>query len=213
MYNIEIFNKYFEEYDKWYEENKFVYLSELNAVKELIPRFESGVEIGIGTGRFALPLKIKKGIEPSMSMAKISKNRGLTVLQAMAENLPFKNNSFDLALMIVTICFVEDPVNSIKEANRILRDNGTLVLGIVDKNSFLGKLYEERRSKSIFYKEVRFFSVSVLIDMLTNAGFYNFEYRQTIFKYPSDIKRIDKVEPGYGRGGFVAISAKKKAYI
>ena len=213
MYNIEVFDKYFEEYDKWYEENRFVYLSELNAVKELIPEFKFGVEIGVGTGRFALPLGIEIGVEPSISMAKISKSRGLIVLQAMAEDLPFRSNSFDLVLMIVTICFVRDPTKSMREANRILKNDGTLVLGIIDKNSFLGKLYKKRHLNSVFYKEVKFFSVSDLINMLTNTGFYDFEYRQTVFKYPRDIKNVEHVEIGYGRGGFVVISAKKKAYV
>lgn len=40
-------------------------------MQELLPMHGSGIEIGVGTGRFALPLGIKQGIEPSRSMTEI----------------------------------------------------------------------------------------------------------------------------------------------
>jgi len=55
-----IFDIYPKEYDNWYEENKFAYLSEIEALKKVIPEKGEGLEIGVGTGRFAQPLRIKQ---------------------------------------------------------------------------------------------------------------------------------------------------------
>ena len=62
------FDNYYELYEKWFEDNRFTYLSELKAVRHFIPTDKKGIEIGSGSGRFALPLEIKIGIEPSLKM-------------------------------------------------------------------------------------------------------------------------------------------------
>ena len=68
MPKIEPFQKHTIKYDRWFEENKYAYQSEINSIKELLPAFNTAVEIGIGTGKFALPLGIKFGIEPSENL-------------------------------------------------------------------------------------------------------------------------------------------------
>ena len=57
-----IFEKYYNQYDLWYEKNEFTYLSELEAIREVLPKSGRGLEIGVGTGRFAQSLGIAIGI-------------------------------------------------------------------------------------------------------------------------------------------------------
>ena len=76
---MNIFNHNYKKYDLWYERNKFAYLSELEAVKKVLPKRGEGLEIGVGTGRFAAPLGITAGVDPSKNMIKIAKKRGIDV--------------------------------------------------------------------------------------------------------------------------------------
>ena len=62
------FDKYSEQYDEWFVRNKFVFLSEIAAIKKLLPKKGTIIEIGIGSGIFAEALNIKEGIEPSEAM-------------------------------------------------------------------------------------------------------------------------------------------------
>jgi hypothetical protein len=62
---FEPFEKYAQKYDEWFDKNKFAYESELQAIKELLPINKNGIEIGVGSGRFASPLGIKLGVDPS----------------------------------------------------------------------------------------------------------------------------------------------------
>jgi len=55
------------------------YLSELKALKKVILEKKKGLEIGVGTGRFASPLGIEYGIDPSEKMLEIAKKRGVKV--------------------------------------------------------------------------------------------------------------------------------------
>ncbi len=135
MDSIGVFEKFTKEYDTWFDKNKIAYESELLALKRVIPKKGRGIEIGVGTGRFAIPLGIKEGVEPSDSMAKIAKMRGVRIYKGTAENLPLPSSSFDFATMITTLCFVKDPIKAIKEAKRILRGKGFLIIGMMDKES------------------------------------------------------------------------------
>ncbi|MDD3627011.1 MAG: class I SAM-dependent methyltransferase [bacterium] len=208
-YNVEIFNEFSEEYDKWFEENEFIYKSELEAVKQFVPLTGIGLEIGVGSGRFAGPLGIKTGIEPSKAMAELARKRGIQVLETVAEELFFEDESYDYVVMIVTICFVKDPVLALKEAHRVLKPGGNLIIGFIDKDSFFGKIYQEKKKDHKFYKEVTFYSASQIIIWMRKLGFSNISVNQTLFKKPKEITAVEPVKPGFGTGGFVVISGRK----
>jgi ubiquinone/menaquinone biosynthesis C-methylase UbiE len=208
MVKIESFEKYSKEYDEWFIKNQNIYLAELNAIKELIPSGKYGVEIGVGTGRFALPLEIIVGVEPSGKMAEISRKRGIQVYEGIAEQLPFNSVTFDFVLLVTIICFVDNLEESFKQAYRVLKNEGFIIVGFVDKESMLGKHYQLKRKKTKFYKDATFYSAKEIIESLRKTNFKNFIIRQTVF--PSHTGRIDTVEDGYGKGSFVIIKAIKQ---
>jgi len=209
MANIEPFEKYYNEYEDWFEKNDTVYRSELQAVEKFIPKNRKGVEIGVGTGRFALPLGIKTGVEPSEKMGTVAKTKGIEVVKGVAENLPLSDSSFDFALLVTTICFVENIEKTFSEAYRILKKNGIIIVGFVDKNSPLGKVYQKNKEKSKFYKPATFFSTEEVISYLKKTGFNNFEFYQTIFNDSLNIDKIQAPQKGYGTGSFVVIKGIK----
>ena len=205
---MNIFNILYKKYDLWYERNKFAYLSELEAIKKALPNRGKGLEIGVGTGRFAAPLGIKFGIDPSRNMIKIAKQRGVDVRLGFGEQLPFRNSSFDYEAIIITLCFVEDPQTVLKESRRVLKKNGKIIIGIVDRDSFLGRFYQAK--KSAFYKHANFFSTEEVSDLLKKSGFNKLSYYQTVFKLPNRITSVEKPQKGFGKGGFVVISGERK---
>jgi len=204
---MNIFDKYYKRYDTWYDRNRFAYLSELKAVKKVLPKKGKGLEIGVGTGRFANALGIGYGIDPSENMISIARKRGINVKAASGEHLPFKDNSFDYVVIVITICFVRNPLKVLEEAKRVLRQNGKIIIGFIDRDSFLGKAYKKK--KSVFYKEANFFSIEEITGMLKDMDFSRFSYYQTLYKLPDKINSVEKPQKGFGQGGFVVISGKK----
>ncbi|WP_232460849.1 class I SAM-dependent methyltransferase [Thermococcus gorgonarius] len=209
MPKVEPFEKHRDRYENWFERHKYAYLSELEAVRKLLPKEGKGAEIGVGTGRFAAPLGIKLGVEPSKAMAEIARKRGIEVIEGVAENLPFPDESLDYLLMVTTICFVDDPEKALREAYRVLKPGGALIIGFVDRNSPIGRYYEEHREESVFYRDARFFSTEELLELLKKIGFKKFEIVQTLFHKLDEIKEVEPVKPGYGEGSFVVIKAVK----
>ena len=209
---IEPFEKHTAEYEAWFERNKYAYLSELQAVKELIPNQGIGVEIGVGSGLFAAPLRIKHGVEPSPKMRKLAEKRGIAVMDGVAEKLPYKNKSFDYALMVTTLCFLDDVNAAFEEVHRILKPGGYFITAFVDRESDVGMLYQKNKDESAFYSIANFYSVDDVIEHLTRAGFKELEFRQTIFQSLDKIRQIEQpeeVKKGYGNGSFVAVRARK----
>ena len=196
------------DYDNWFERHKIAYQSELLAIKQAIPLQKSGIEIGVGTGRFAEYFDIKHGVEPSENMAIIAEQRGIKVIRAVAEELPIESEAFDFALLVTTVCFLSDIPKAFAEIRRILKPQGVIILAIIDRKSELGKKYEMRKAENKFYKDAHFHSTKDITDLLIQADFGKFEYWQTLFK--EKIDEIEQPKKGFGEGSFVVIKAQKQ---
>lgn len=209
MARIEPFEKHPFRYEDWFERNGFAYESELRAIRAQLPESKKGVEIGVGSGRFAGPLGIRYGVEPSAKMREIARSRGIEAIDGIAEDLPYDDAQFDLALMVTTICFLDDLKAAFEEAHRILKPNGAFIIGFIDEDSPIGKLYWQHKNESVFYKIAVFYSMKDVVSLLKKTGFGDFEYRQTIFHNLADVNSVEPVKEGYGEGSFVVVKALK----
>ena len=179
MARISSFEKFPQAYEAWFDVHKLVYQDEVKTAKALVGNRTNGLEIGIGSGKFALPMGIEVGIEPSGQMRKIAQSKGLTVIDAVAEDLPFEAETFDYAAMITVVCFVDDLPKALEEAYRVIKSGGFVLIGLVDKDSELGKAYQAKKDKSKFYSQATFYSLYEMISLSREAGFTNCLYRGT----------------------------------
>jgi ubiquinone/menaquinone biosynthesis C-methylase UbiE len=207
--NIQAFEVAAREYDAWFEPYHCCYESEVRALQTFAGPGRRRLEIGVGTGRFAAPLGITVGLEPARAMAVIARERGITVVRGVAEALPFPRDSFDLVAMVTTLCFFRDPFLALTEATRVLTPSGQLLIGMIDRDSPLGRRYEADRTKSKFFRDAQFYAVPQVLAWLRDLGYRDERLCQTIFKGLNEITSLEPVRAGYGEGGFVVISARK----
>jgi SAM-dependent methyltransferase len=194
-------------YDEWFERHRAAYLSELLAVRALLPWEGRGLEIGVGTGRFAGPLGVKFGIDPAGEMLGYASARGVSVSRAVADALPFASGVFDYALVVTTICFVDDPKAALHEITRVLRPGGKVVIGLIDRESPLGQDYVTHQAENVFYREATFYSAAEVEALLKDTGFSDLVWVQTLSSTPSKIHEIEPISAGTGRGAFLAVLA------
>ncbi len=208
MPKTEPFDNYSDRYDAWFEKNSAAYRAELETIRQILPPSGGkGLEVGVGSGKFAAPLGISIGVEPSERMARKAERLNIQVFRGVAEELPFPNDQFDFVLMVTTICFVDDIFTSFQEAFRVLKPGGSIIVGFVDKESELGKRYFEKRNTSVFYQEAVFFSTPEVCQYLRDAGFGDLTFKQTLI--PSE--RDGTIREGFGQGAFVAVKGVKRA--
>jgi ubiquinone/menaquinone biosynthesis C-methylase UbiE len=100
------------------------------------------LEIGVGTGRIALPFLERgyeyTGVDISERMmerlrAKVhDRHANLTLVNADITELPFEDESFDVAIGVHILHLVPEWQRAIAEVRRVLAPNGYLVLGHED---------------------------------------------------------------------------------
>lgn len=208
---VRTFDTHALQYDAWFERHRVASESEVAALRALAPGRGRWLEVGVGTGRFAVPLWVGYGIEPSRNMGRIARERGIEVVRGRAEHLPFSDDSFDGVLFVTTICFVDDLPLSLREAHRVLQADGTLLVGFVDRESPLGREYAERRTRSVFYGSATFYSTRELLGRLEVGGFRESGVVQTIFHGLDELTTVEPHTRGYGRGSFVVVRARRIA--
>ncbi len=211
MSQATVFNQHTQEYEEWYERYSEVYESELLAIREQmgkLPENIHGIEVGLGTGRFAAPLGIKEGIEPAENMAAVARRRGIEIMEGTAEHLPYKALHFDFVLF-VTICHFDNLSRAFKEAHRVLKRDGSILVAFIREDGPIGQSYQEKRHKSTFYEHAKFYSAEKVTELLKEAGFKDFDYVQTLFGGLDEVDEVQSPEPGFDRGSFVVVKATK----
>lgn len=194
-------------YEDWFGKHAAAYVSELLALRPFVPWEGCGIEIGVGSGRFAAPLGIQVGLDPSPAMLVHAAARGIRVVEAAAENLPFADSRFDHALVVTTICFVDSPPTMLAEARRVLKPGGRLVIGFIDRESAMGQHYLAHQAESVFYREATFYSAAEVERLLLEAGFSIDTWGQTLTQPLSDTREVEALRPGRGQCAFVVVAA------
>ena len=211
MATTAVFDEHVSQYEQWYEDHPEVYQSEILALQEQfleMPQNIRGIEVGLGTGRFSEPLGIKEGIEPSVEMAKKAFDRGIEIMKGKAEHLPYSALQFDFVLF-VTICHFSNVKKALSEAFRVLKSDGAIIIGFLDKECSIAKSYMAKGDRSNFYRTATFYSVSELEQVLKKSGFKNLKYNQALFGELESIKEVQIPKTGHGLGSFVTVKAIK----
>ncbi len=142
-----MFDLFTDKYDAWYDsdEGRFLYESELTCIRPVVECSPKPIlEIGVGTGRFAMHFPDVIGIDPSLNALKMAEKRGVKTVRGDGEHLPFHDKTFGCIFIVVTLCFVKDPIAVLREAARVLKNDGNIIIGLVRRDSPPGNLYEKK---------------------------------------------------------------------
>ncbi len=206
------FNQYADEYDRWFEspEGRVLFDMEVEAVKVLTEGLEHPfLEVGVGTGRFAKELAIDYGIDPSQQVLNIARSRGVSAEKAVGEDMPFSDESCRAVFLLFTLCFVDDPEKVLSEIKRVLKKDGKLIVGIINKESLWGELYLKKSSEGHpIYKHAKIYNIEEVVEMIKNAGMTVEAYSSALCQKPSERPHKEPVYNGLREGaGFVCIRA------
>jgi SAM-dependent methyltransferase len=203
------FESHTDRYERWFEQHQAAYCSEMLAVRVQMPLQGLGVEIGVGSGRFAAPLGVAFGVDPSFNMLRRARARGVVAVGGVAEALPFAGDTFNFMLVVTTICFVDDVRAMLAEAHRVLKTRGELIIGFIDRESWLGRHYLEQRVENVFYREATFYSAEQVASLLAESGFEVGGWVQTLTQPLELMREVEKTLPGRGQGAFVVVRARR----
>ena len=156
-------------YEAWRKSPEGILLDRLSS--ELILRLlrpqkgERILDIGCGTGNHLLLLYRLgfdvTGLDISPYMLDIARSRlghKASLRIGKAEDLPFEDNEFDLATLIITLEFLDDPLEALREAGRVAKDR--VFVGVLNSLSLgcISKRFYTLFHDSIF-REARLFTL------------------------------------------------------
>jgi ubiquinone/menaquinone biosynthesis C-methylase UbiE len=211
---MDVFNMLAREYDAWYDSEKGrpLYESEVLCLRPLVSELRLPLlEIGVGTGRFAARFPGVAGIDPAFGALKIASMRGVPGVLGVGEKLPFKDESFGGILIILTLCFVEKPIEVLRESWRVLRQSSCLILGTIPEDSYLGALYlQKKKAGNPFFEKANFYTVEETQRMLKRAGFRIENIHSTLLQRPGEKSFVEEPRDTYEEtAGFICILARK----
>lgn len=99
---------------------------------------EEVLDVGVGTGNAVVEAARRgarvSGVDPAAGLLAIARSRcqaegiAATLVEGVAEALPFPSASFDRAVSVFAVIFSPDPPAAIAELVRVVRPGGTITL-------------------------------------------------------------------------------------
>ena len=178
----QLYDRIADSYDDWYgtAEGRVADRIERDAVYAYLePRARMKLlDVGCGTGQYSLDLA-GMGLEITgvdISPAMLEKARakaaaaGLKArfMEADALHLPFDDESFDRVLAVTALEFVPDFPAVLREAFRVLKTGGRLVLGLIGRDSAWWRRYAEkaRQDPGSTFNYARFYTLDELLALM-----------------------------------------------
>ena len=180
---IDFDQKVAQSYDKWYETDfgKYTAFAQNELMINLLKPIPGQrlLDVGCGTGTH---LKLfgelgldTVGLEPSIFMLKKAKEKQkdkLKLILAKGEELPIKDDAFDLTLLFTTLEFCQNPAEILKEAGRVTQKK--IFIGVLNSWSLLAIKRRIRGwFKSSIYDKAEFYNIWKLKKMLKGSLKFN----------------------------------------
>ena len=134
------YNKISQGYEELYKEEQ---INKLNFIKEFLEKLNIRIkesdkllDVGCGTGLTTQfwPSKNKTGIDPAEKLIEKAKHKDKNndYILASAENIPFKDNRFDIITSITAIQNFQDIKKGLKEIKRVAKN--LIILSFLKKS-------------------------------------------------------------------------------
>ncbi len=213
-------------YDNWYYSplGQHVDNMETRCAFELLkPQIGTKIlDVGCGTGNFSV--KLAKlgcdvtGVDISGEMVKIAekkaKSENLEINFHLMDvcSLNFNDNTFDAVISITALEFFEKPFDAIDEMFRVLKKEGHLLIGTINRNSNWGQKYVKQGAKkgSVF----KYANFKTLEDLKQVKPQNLLASSECLYINPdakdweiNEQNEKDSAEPG--RGGFLCVLWRK----
>jgi SAM-dependent methyltransferase len=118
----------------------------------------------------------------------------------------------DYVYLNLSACHLRALYSAFKEINRALKNEGCLIISVIDKNTAYGKQLQERSREPFQPNTLQTYSIHKILFELSETGFIHVDIEQVLAP-TADLPETTHTKPGFGKGPIVVIKALKKKKI
>lgn len=156
------------------------------------------LDVGCGDGAYAIEVSRRGGkvvgLDRSLSMLEAARTRAASAgaaigfCQGDAQSLPFRDAAFDLVLAVTALCWIPEPIVTLREMNRVLRPGGAVIVGELGRWSLwaFARRFRGWLGTST-WKRAHFWTPRELREILASAGLRASSIRDAVYYPPSEI--------------------------
>ncbi len=180
-----IFNPHASSYDQWYYTpvGRIYNAQQIRALRRLVPDHPIAnrlLDVGCGTG-FRSAWFAHRGFEvtgldasPEMLEQAMKKQIPHThFLEGTAEAIPFEDASFNWVVSLTMLEFVENPRICLDEMLRVLRTDGFLLVGVLNKENRINKKRLQKRKPP--FDHATFYTQKEVLEFFKPYGYPQIE--------------------------------------
>lgn len=136
---------------------RHIYLKRLNMVFDLVKneRFKNLLEVGYGSGVLMQSLRQVSnnavGIDIHDKRDEVAKLLPGNYRKMNVEKLEFPDNSFDCVVAVSVFEHFDDLRSVLREVKRVLKPNGTLIIGVPIESTFVKTFFFLTKSHALHY--------------------------------------------------------------
>lgn len=131
-------------YDELYGEEQ-LRKAEIISKNIKVKKNDKLLDIGCGTGIASSAFDCEKiGIDSSVELLK---QASMPVVEGNAEQLPFNDEEFDIIICVTAIHNFSDPEKAINEMDRVVKNDGKIIITLLKKSAKFNNIDELIRKK------------------------------------------------------------------
>jgi len=175
-----------------------------NSTKELILKHSEGksrcviLDVGVGLGRLFAPLPTsfeKYGMDISMDYLKIAQSKGIDVCYSLVDDMPYKENFFDVVVCTDVLEHVLDLNLACAKILSVLKTNGILIVRVPYRENLSVYLSEDYPYEFVHIRNFDEYSLKLLFQKV-----FGCEVRQyKTVGYGTDYMRFKYAFPLFAR--------------
>ena len=180
QYYPEVYDSYMTDETSLDKLSQLLYRRGLEKKRHTITRRKAGpgrlLDVGCATGQFLFHMARYgwqvSGVEPSNQAAAYARDRyHLNVINGELQDAKFPDRFFDVVTLWDVFEHLDDPLTSLIEINRIMVEEGLLVLSIPNLRSFDARIFKNHWIGWDAPRHLHLFTLETLETFLSEAGF------------------------------------------
>jgi hypothetical protein len=170
------------------------------------------VQWSVRDGKLAQARRISREMDIHRDSLRASGEKGMNLASEKEEAIPLSAGKIGSLFILMSPCPSRCLKRLLKEAHRVLKREGRILIGFIPRSSSWGKFYftQKKWGPSLYHRRLRPHSLKEMEHRVMQAGFSLQGISSTLFQQPGKLKVVENPMVGYHpQAGYLVLIGEK----